>query len=323
MPLFRIHSDQQAQRLHAERFQLERQLQKIVEKNLEEIFGVRFIASEFVVYGEQPGRIDTLGLDFDGTPTIIEYKRDKNDSVINQGLFYMHWIMSHRGDFVLAAREKLGAAIEINWSHPRVIIVAQNYNKWDKEGVKLMGGNIELWEYTLYDGKLLYLNPIYGQSNIPQKPRDVSATIPTEASPVEPVAAYDTLTETAQSDAVPEYTIESHKTGKPAAIQQLFDDLREIILELQTNEGEIVETANKMYIGYRHGKNFCEVQIQLKAINIWLSIPIAQLDDPQKIARDVSTIGRHGTGETQVKLTKFEDLPYIFSLIEQAYRLTL
>lgn len=92
MPLFQIDSNDQVSRFRVSGFELEKQLQQIVEKNLEEIFGVRFVASEFTVRGEQPGRIDTLGLDYEGAPTIIEYKRDKNENVINQGLYYVNYI---------------------------------------------------------------------------------------------------------------------------------------------------------------------------------------------------------------------------------------
>ena len=55
------------------------------EKNLEALLGVRFLASEFTT--SNGGRIDTLGLDENGCPVILEYKRASNENVINQGLF--------------------------------------------------------------------------------------------------------------------------------------------------------------------------------------------------------------------------------------------
>lgn len=84
--------------------------------------GVRFIATEFST-GERPGgRIDTLGIDSGGNPIIIEYKRTENDNVINQGLFYLDWLVDHKEDFEVAAKKKLGNDIEINWSSPRLIL---------------------------------------------------------------------------------------------------------------------------------------------------------------------------------------------------------
>lgn len=304
MPLFQIEPNNRIKRFRAGGFELEKHLQQIVEQNLEEIFGVRFIASEFIVRGEQPGRIDTLGLDSEGAPTIVEYKRDKNENVINQGLYYMNWLLDHKGDFVVVARDVLGSDIEINWSHPRLIIIAQSYAKWDTYAVNRMGEGIELWEYVRYGNELLYLNQVYGQQR----------TVPTRS-----------VNDKSSPEVNPEldYTLEHHKKGKSVYVQQMFDRLRTGILGLVTDEGEIIETPNKLYISYRHGKNFCEMQIMAKGLKIHLDIHISELDDPQNIARDVSRIGHWGTGDTEVKVNSIEEVDYVLGLIEQAYRLTL
>lgn len=307
MPLFQISSQNQVQRFRAGGFPLEKQLQKIVESNLDEIFGVRFVASEFVVRGEQPGRIDTLGLDYEGAPTVIEYKRDKNENVINQGLFYMNWLLDHRGDFVVAARDMLGQDIEINWSHPRLIIIAQNYAKWDTYAVHRMGEGIELWEYVRYGDDLLYLNQVYGQQR----------TIPVRtAVEFAPDQDQEVISE-------PIYTLEYHTQGKSKTIQQLFERIRAGILSLATEEGEIIETPNKLYVSYRHGKNFCQVQTMARSLKLHLDLPINELDDPQEIARDVSNIGHWGTGDTEIKIDSLDNVDYVLGLIEQSYRLTL
>jgi RecB family endonuclease NucS len=79
--------------------QVEKSLQLLFEANLETLLGVRFLASEYSTGPVHGGRIDTLGLDEDGCPVIIEYKRAVNENVINQGLFYLDWLMDHRKDF--------------------------------------------------------------------------------------------------------------------------------------------------------------------------------------------------------------------------------
>lgn len=310
MPLFQIDPDNHVKRFRASGFELEKHLQKIVEQNLEEIFGVRFVASEFIVRGEQPGRIDTLGLDAEGAPTIIEYKRDKNENVINQGLYYMNWLHDHRGDFVVAARDVLGSGIEINWRHSRLIIIAQNYAKWDTYAVNRMGEGIELWEYVRYGDDLLYLNQVYGQQRVAVR------------TPIAPISATtQVVLEPSSNEA--EITVESHKQGRPIEVQQLFDSLRSGILALAIDEGEIIETPNKFYISYRHGKNFCEMHLMSKGLKIYLDLHISDLDDPKNIARDVSNIGRWGTGETEVRVKSMEEIDYVLGLIEQSYRLTL
>jgi predicted transport protein len=306
MPLFNIDNSNRVQRFRAGAYDLEKQLQQIIQMNLEEIFGVKLVASEFSVRGEQPGRIDTLGLDYEGAPTIIEYKRDKNENVINQGLYYMNWLLDHRGDFVVAAREMLGSNIEINWSHPRLIVIAQSYAKWDTYAVNRMGEGIELWEYVRYGDNLLYLNQVYGQQrNLPPKL-------------VEPVTQVEN-----QLPPEPSYTLQYHTNGKPIAVQRIFEELRQGIFALAKEEGEIIETPNKLYVSYRHGKNFCEVQLMSKGLKLHLDLPASELSDPLRITRDVSGVGHWGTGQIEVKIAAPEDIQYVLSLIEQSYRMTL
>jgi predicted transport protein len=306
MPLFEL-ANGPARQLKANRFGLERELQRSCEANLELFFGVRFIDTEFSTGGRQPGRIDTLGLDQDASPTIIEYKRSQKDNVINQGLFYLDWLVDHKGDFIVAAQTKLGKTIEIDWNHPRLILVAEEFTDYDKYAVNRIGANIELWTYRVYEGHLLFLEPIHATRS--QKPRPVADKtnqdniLPTPSPTIEK----------------PQYEISYHTKRKPQAIVDLFNALREAILALGGSDEEIVETVNKLYIGYRYGKNFAEIQIQSQQLKIFLDIPVAELNDPHDIARDVANVGHWGTGETEVKLQSHEELGYVVSLIEQAY----
>ena len=98
--------------------------------------------------------------------------------------------------------------------------------------------------------------------------------------------------------------------------------MREKILGL-AEEGEVIEKANKMYIGYSHGKNFCEVRLQSKSLLIWLDISPEELEDPYNLIRDVSNIGHYGTGASEVRLNEPEDLDGVMSLIEQSFLQTI
>src|SRR3989344_2166752 len=82
---------------------LEKDVQKLFEKNLEEILNIKFLATEYSTsFG---GRIDSLGIDNNGSPVIIEYKKGQNDSVINQGLSYLRWLLDHKADFEALVRK--------------------------------------------------------------------------------------------------------------------------------------------------------------------------------------------------------------------------
>jgi len=299
MPLYQIITDSNVNQIKPSSFKSEKQLQQLFERNLEKLLGVRFIATEFFTGDRQKGRIDTLGIDQDGSPTIIEYKKSSKENVINQGLFCMDWLVDHKGDFTMAAQQSLGNEFNIDWSKPRLILIAESFSEYDKYAVNRIGANIELWTYRRYGDNFLYLDPLF------------------TSTPLKPIrTGKDEVEKTHIS-----YTVDSHLRDKSENIHFLFSSLQERIVAL-AEEGEIIENPTKIYIGYKHGKNFCEVEIQANAIKIWLDIPTTDLDDPQNIGRDVSEIGHYGTGDVEVRLKSIEDIDNIMDLIEQSYKLT-
>ncbi len=136
---------------------IERSVQILFEQNLEALLGVRFLASEFIITN---GRIDSLGIDENGCPVILEYKRATNENVINQGLFYLDWLMDHRKDFEWLVLKKLGetAADSVDWSAPRLICVAGDFTRYDDHAVKQIQRNIELIRYRRFGAELLMLD---------------------------------------------------------------------------------------------------------------------------------------------------------------------
>ena len=133
---------------------LERELQTLIEKNMETFFGVRFLKSEYSITN---GRMDSIGIDENNCPVIFEYKRSSNENVINQGLFYLDWLLDHKADFKLLVIEKMGrkAAELIDWSVPCVICVANDFTKYDVHAVNQMQRNIKLVKYRKYGGELM------------------------------------------------------------------------------------------------------------------------------------------------------------------------
>ena len=307
MPLYHI-KQQKTQQVKPSSFKNEKELQNLFEANLEELLGVRFVDTEFTTGDRQRGRIDTLGIDQDGTPVIIEYKKTNKENVINQGLFYLDWLVDHKGDFTLAAQKQLGKDIEIDWSSPRLILVAESFSEYDKYAVNRIGANIQLWTYRKYGSDFLFLESIFATTNQKPSKKDKTET--------EEDASEDNLEEEVV------YTLEYHLSEKPADTKSLFDSLRERIFALNS-DSDIIEKPNKIYVSYKHGKNFCEVQIQANRLKIWLDIPHAELDDPQKISRDVSRIGHHGTGTSETNLSDLSELDAVMNLIEQSYKQTV
>jgi len=136
---------------------VERSLQDLMERHLEAFLGVRFVASEYSTGKAHGGRIDTLGIDEDNSPVIIEYKRSTNQNVINQGLFYLDWLLDHKAEFKLLVMDKLGRQAEVDWSNPRLICIAGNFTRYDEHAVRHINRNIELVRYRRYDEGFLLL----------------------------------------------------------------------------------------------------------------------------------------------------------------------
>src|SRR5580658_2412101 len=156
--LFRV-SANSATQVHGTASNLEKSLQKLIEANLEVLLGIRLLATEYSTGKVHGGRIDTLGLDENNCPVIIEYKRSSHENIINQGLFYLDWLMDHTAEFKLLVLEKFGkpAADAIDWTAPRLICVAADFTKYDSHAVQQMDRNIEMIRYRQFGKELLLL----------------------------------------------------------------------------------------------------------------------------------------------------------------------
>lgn len=127
-------------------------MQGLVEANLEAMLGVRFLASEYSTGPVHGGRIDTLGIDENGAPVVIEFKRATDAGVINQGLFYLSWLVDHKAEFGHLVRDRLGAsaAAQVLWSAPRLICVAGNFTRYDVHAIREHRRSIDLVRYRFF-----------------------------------------------------------------------------------------------------------------------------------------------------------------------------
>lgn len=280
----------------------EKGLQKLIEANLEPLFGVRFVATEFSTGHKHRGRIDTLGLDQDGSPVIIEYKLHSNDNVMNQGLFYLDWLMDHRGDFEVAARSKLGE-VEVSWSVPRLILLAGSFSRYDQYAVNRIDERIELWTYTLYEGDLVAVD-LLSSEEVPGKVAGPSGGGSKGGAVKSPKATTKPL-----------YDVDHHLAKMSPTTQTLFELLRD---EIANFGPDVTERFMNQYVGYRRLKNFTEVVGLKSKLNVFIDGPI---DDPQGVCEDVAGIGHWGTGNNRATVSSEDDLTKVVPLIKQAYSL--
>lgn len=302
MPLFNIHGTK-ISKIKPLELSRESVLQKLFEENLEEILDITFMAHEFPTsFG---GRMDTLGIDKTGTPCIIEYKKTQNDNVINQGLSYLRWLLDHKGDFEILWAE-CGGERYVDWDSPRVICVAESYNKFDLDTADFLPINIELLKYRLYDGNLLFVEP-EGYQKVKVSTSAIARKVKAKKKD-----------EKLQN----EYSIDDHLAGKPSNITETFQALREGILVL---DKDIIEVAKSKYIAYKTSTNFADVTISQHSIKVFLNVKSGKLNDPLHLARDLTKpnpIGHWGNGDYEVKITKIDDVPSILKLIQQSYELS-
>lgn len=307
MPLFQI-SKNTLTSVEQTNFKLEKELQSLVEENLQTIFNCRFIASEFPTGSIHSGRIDTLALSEDDNPVIIEYKKVESSELINQSLYYLAWINDHRGDFQIAAQNKLGNNIQIDWSDIRVICIAPNYKKYDLHAVQVMGANIELWSYRLFKNDNLYLEEVFQKS--------YSAPTKINESGKNPVMV-EAGKKAAITRATASYTFEEHLQNKDQNIRDLGLSLQELMLNLDPS---IDEVPKKYYVAYRISQNIICAHFQKHAIILFVKLNPGEFDSLPEIARDVREIGHYGTGDLEFTIKNESDLKIAKPFIENAYQ---
>ncbi len=294
MALFSF-SKNQAKQLKRNNFSNEKELQNFVEDNLDTLFRIKFLATEYSTSKKHGGRIDTLGIDENDSPVIIEYKWGKEKTIINQGLFYLDWLVDHRGDFQVLTQDKLKNDVEIDFNSPRLVLIAESFSKYDQYAINRMAENIELWAYSRYDNNIFELKLIArSEADISSSKKQITKV------------NYE------------KYNVEDHLKGKDDKIKELFRELQSSILALETDQ-EIKENPRKWYIAYATSKNFVELQVQSSQIKIFIDIEKKELHDPKGLARDVKDVGHYGTGDVEVVLRGFDDLEYVIGLIEQTY----
>lgn len=292
MPLFEI-SDQQLIAVEQSNFPSEKVLQELIEANLEIVFNSRLVASEFSTGSQHGGRIDTLALSEDNNPIIIEYKKVESSELITQSLFYLHWLKDHRGDFEMAVQKALGNDTPVDWSDIRVICIAPDYRKYDLHAVQVMGANLELWKYRLYENFTLHLEEV-----------------------LQPTAVASSKKGT-EERGFENYTLEDHLKGKPDNIRSLALTLHDKILAL---DSAIEAAPKKLYIAYRISQNIVCLEIQQKQVLIFIKLDPKRLRPLPENARDVTNIGHYGTGDLEIRVRTVDDVEQAMPYIEMAYK---
>ena len=270
---------------------VEKSLQKLIEANLEQFLAIRFLSSEHNTGKTHGGRIDTLGIDENKSPVIIEYKRSVSESVINQGLFYLTWLLDHKAEFELLVLNKYGKAVadNIEWQNARLLCIASDFTKYDQAAIEQIDRNIELIRYRRFEHDLILFE-------------QVNATTAQETPKIK--GHYATVMELFE------------KMGQQE--KERYDELQTLIMTLGD---DIVENETKYYIAFKRLSNFACVEFHPNTgdILVFIKLDIRTTTFEKGFSRDVTDIGHYGTGNVEIRINNDEDVPKAFPLIRESY----
>ena len=284
-------------------FKLEKDIQKVFEENLSAIMGLVLVKSEFTIKNK---RIDTLAYDPQACAfIIIEYKRDKNISVVDQGFTYLSLMLENKADFIVEYNESLRYNMkreDVDWSQTRVAFVSTNFTENQVQATNFKDIAIELWEVKQFENDTIIINPIK-KSNAAESIKPLTQN----------KEALKKVTEE-----IKVYTEEEHIQKTTELIAELYQKFRQGVIQLAD---DIEIKPKKMEIGFRKdSKVFTDICILKNSLKIWINLKKGKLDDPKQLAEDVSEKGHWGNGDYQIQVETDKDLEYIMSLVKQAIK---
>ena len=298
MRLYQINKGKLAQ-IKEEPFKLERDLQKLVEENLDTLLGLQMIKSEFPI---EDCRFDTLAYDPEEKSfVIIEYKRDTNNNITDQGMTYLNLILAHKEAAVLEMNNLFRKNLrigDINWESTKVIFITSSFTKFQRGSLN-PGLPIELLEIKKHGTNLISATPLQKKGD----PIGMNHIIK-KSSVFEKVAKE-----------IKNYTEEDHLVHGSESIKELYKQFKDAILNL---DDQIEVQAKKPYIAFKkNGSNISDIEIQKKQLKIYANAKWGELDDPKGIFENISEIGHWGNGHYRVVVNSSKDLEYIMSVLKQ------
>ena len=303
MPIYK-QSDNKLIPIKEKKIGLEKTLQNLVEINLSDIFGLSFVATEFPLNNL---RIDTLAFDEEAKAfVVIEYKRDKNFTVIDQGFAYLALLLNNKADFVLEYNEKTKKNLrkdDIDWSQSRVMFVAQSFTKYQQEAIGFQDLPIELWEVKKYDEDLVSFNQVRASE------KSESIKTVTKNKDIERV-----------SREIKQYSVEDHIKPNWSKAKELFDEFSQRVLELDPRF-EIHPV--KYYIGFNiENKNVIAVKVRTTKLLLELfRVQPKDLKDPEKRTKyKKNSFEYYNKHITQFDINSEDDIDYAMSLVKQVYK---
>jgi len=298
-----------------EPFKLERDIQGLVEKNLDTIFGYLFISSELTV---QKYRIDTLCFDEENNSfVIIEYKKGSSYSVIDQGFTYLQLLLNNKSEFLLTLSQYFNRVLKIedvDWSQSRVAFISPSFNSYQKDSVNFKNLPFELWEIKKFSNGVVILDQHHSTSQ----------------ESIETVS--DSMTKGVMIDVSKELktvNVQDHFEGSNSDVTELWNQISERLLEFE--ETYLESIPRYISLSYNQ-KKVCFIYVQKSKMIIELNRGNLRvdgskqknfftLDDPKNISKENTWTYKSGVqgGKYKIPVTKNTNIDYLIYLIKQKY----
>lgn len=298
--LFQI-KEGKAKQVKEKDFKLEKDIQFFVEKNMEELLGLEFITTEFSINNF---RIDSLAYDRENNAfMIIEYKRGRNESLIDQGYTYLNILFDRKADFILKYNEEKNKNLrisDIDWEQSRVIFISPKFTDYQIKANDFKNNPIELIQIKRYENDIVETDRIKKNSNIK----------------METIENYeqDSLISNVDKQ-IKIYTEEDHLSKASDELKELYNKFRNVITDWDNVEVD----AKKLYIAFKGVRNIADVVVQSRSLKIFINLKAGELDDPKKLVRNIADVGHWGNGDYEVTISDDKDFEYIMSLIKQSW----
>jgi predicted transport protein len=305
MPAFQIIGTN-LKKVSQKEFKDEAELHKLIDKNLQEIFKIRYIKDEYIT--KKHGRIETLGLDENNRPVVIEYKKIKEDGQLSQANRYMIWIKQNPDSFELIATKNLGNNIgAIDFDNPRIICFAQEYSMDDRCLALSLGA--ELWKYKVYENNMLMIIREEEPEQLIKGTKGKTIITKVERQPQSPK------------------TIEEHLNGASQELKSTFQELDSMILDINS---DIERCLTKDLIIYNTSLNFAYLAVQKRknCVRCQIRTDNDKINDPKGLTREIPKKFGYGyitreifVNPEDIKANKYS-LDDIIELIKQSYKCT-
>lgn len=301
MPIYNIEGENLSQ-IKQVKFKNERELQNLTEKNLEELFNLKFVATEFQVDNL---RIDTLAFNEETNSfVIIEYKNVKNYSVIDQGYSYLSLLLNNKAEFVLKYNLVFNTALskdKFDFTQTIVMFISPSYTTYQLRSVEFSDIAFELWKVVKYsNGTVLF-----------DKINDTNTT-----ASIKQITNSDNKKQKVNRE-IKKYTEEDTLEGKSGDVKSLYYDLKEFVL---SNYDDIEINHWKYYFVFKtNNKIVVSASVLSNSIKSWINLKETELNDPDNRIRNVSEVGHHGVGDYEFKINSEDDFYYFDKLFKQSY----